>query len=71
MESTYVVTGQTTVGVVRHDDDPIMVRKCLGRHIFFVHNTLQRRFTNKGGGYDDDEGKVTYIYGEEEERQTV
>jgi len=29
MESTYVVTGQTTVGVVRHDDDPIMVRKCL------------------------------------------
>lgn len=42
-----------------------------GRHIFFVHNTLHRRFTNKGGGYDDDEGKVTYIYGEEEVRRTV
>lgn len=54
-------TGQTTVGVVRQDDGPIMVRKCLGRLIFSVHSTLQRRLTNKRGGTTTTTGEAIYI----------
>ena len=40
---------------------PSWYLNAFGRHIFSVHNTLQRRLTNKGGGTYADDDEVTYI----------
>jgi len=32
-------------------DDPIVLRKAFVRHIFSIHNTIQRRFAKRKSGY--------------------